>query len=63
MSTKVKATEGEVTFMGTSKQTRQEKLAILRSTLGELLDIFDPEELVDQMDEIMEELNQKNVQC
>lgn len=49
--------------MGTSKQARQEKLAILRSTLGELLDIVDPEELVDQMDEIMEELNQKNVQC
>lgn len=37
-------------------ETKEMKLAIIKATLGELLDIVDPEELVEEYDQIITEL-------
>lgn len=39
------------------KETKQQKLAILHNVLGELLDIVDPDELLNVMEEINNDLD------
>ena len=43
-----------------SRETKEQKIAVLKATLGELLDIVDVEDLADQMVQIMEEIDHKN---
>lgn len=39
-------------------ETKEMKLAIIKATLGQLLDIVDPEELVEEYDQINNEIEQ-----
>ena len=44
------------------KETKQEKLAVLKAVVGELLDIVDEDTLLNEMEEISKEIETYNVE-